>query len=253
MSFAAADLRPPFERPVSRVAIRRAANYEVDLQEILSRSLREFDLPVRGKTVLLKPNFVEPDADCVINTHPALVAAARESFLRLGAARVLIGEGPGHERDTQGNPRNHKASRLCRPLGRRVRGPECRRSGAGEHPNARLKIEAAVSLEDNFGRGFRRVHAENEDASLGGSDTFAEKHVWDSPGKLLRLAEERTSLGRADALDPGHQQHGAAGFRHCGWDRGNGGQWADPGNRETVRHGGDGRRSGGGGCHAARG
>src|SRR5271156_68904 len=102
MSFAVADLRPPFERPPSRVAIRRAGNYQTNLANVLFETLLEFDLPVRGKTVLLKPNFVEPDPQCVINTHPAVVAAARESFLRLGAQTVVVGEGPGHERDTEG-------------------------------------------------------------------------------------------------------------------------------------------------------
>src|SRR5713226_9607748 len=37
----------------------------------------------------------------MINTHPAVVAAARESFLRLGADRVLVGDGPALERDTE--------------------------------------------------------------------------------------------------------------------------------------------------------
>jgi len=95
-------LVPTFNRPPSRVAIRCAARYQDDLAALLCETLKEFDLPIEGKTVLLKPNFVEPDANGVINTHPAVVAAARESFLRLGAHRVLIGEGPGHERDTEG-------------------------------------------------------------------------------------------------------------------------------------------------------
>ena len=55
----------------------------------------------RGKKVLLKPNFVEPDPEGVINTHPAVVGAAREAFLRLGAESVRVAEGPGHERDTE--------------------------------------------------------------------------------------------------------------------------------------------------------
>ena len=94
-------LIPPFQRPNSRVAIRRVANYEADLAEILFETLGEFDLAVRGKSVLLKPNLVETDRLGAINTHPALVAAARECFLRMGAASVQIGEGPGHERDTE--------------------------------------------------------------------------------------------------------------------------------------------------------
>ncbi len=94
-------LLPSFQRPPSRVAIRRATSYEADLSALVYETLREFDLPVRGKTVLLKPNFVEPDPQGVINTHPAIVGAARESFLRLGAQTVLVAEGPGHERDTE--------------------------------------------------------------------------------------------------------------------------------------------------------
>jgi uncharacterized protein (DUF362 family) len=68
---------------------------------LLYETLSEFDLPVEGKTVLLKPNFVEPDPQNVINTHPAVVGAAFEAFLRLGAKSVLVAEGPGNERDTE--------------------------------------------------------------------------------------------------------------------------------------------------------
>ncbi|MFY9585576.1 MAG: DUF362 domain-containing protein, partial [Candidatus Acidiferrales bacterium] len=94
-------LAPSFSRPASRVAIRRAESYRTDLSALLTETLLEFDPPVRGKTVLLKPNFVGPDPLGVINTHPAVVAAARESFLRLGAERVLVGDGPALERDTE--------------------------------------------------------------------------------------------------------------------------------------------------------
>lgn len=101
MAISTKELTPSFRRPPSRVAIRRAASYEGDLQALLDETLREFQLPVEGKSVLLKPNFVSPDPGGIINTHPAVVAAARESFLRLGAASVVIGEGPALERDTE--------------------------------------------------------------------------------------------------------------------------------------------------------
>ena len=68
---------------------------------MIYETLREFDLPVQGKRVLLKPNLVGPDPLGVTNTHPAVIAAARESLLRLGAAQVLIGEGPAIDRDTE--------------------------------------------------------------------------------------------------------------------------------------------------------
>jgi uncharacterized protein (DUF362 family) len=94
-------LLPSFQRPISRVAIRRAERYQSGLEALLLETLREFDLPVRGKTVLLKANFVSSDPENVINTHPAVVAAARESFLRLDASKVTVADGPALERDTE--------------------------------------------------------------------------------------------------------------------------------------------------------
>ena len=94
-------LIPSFSRPQSRVAIRRSLSYRSDIAAVLHETLREFDLPLHGKTVLLKPNFVGSDPLGMTNTHPAVVGAAREAFLRLGASIVLIGEGPALERDTQ--------------------------------------------------------------------------------------------------------------------------------------------------------
>jgi len=79
----------------------RAGGYDGDLAAQLFQALKEFALPVKGLKVLLKPNFVEPDPAGVVNTHPALVGAVREGFLRLGAESVRVAEGPGHERDTE--------------------------------------------------------------------------------------------------------------------------------------------------------
>jgi uncharacterized protein (DUF362 family) len=83
------------------VAIVRSSRYDQSLGALLYDALRQFDPPVSGKNVVLKPNFVEPDPEGIINTHPAVVAAAREAFLRLGAKSVRVAEGPGHERDTE--------------------------------------------------------------------------------------------------------------------------------------------------------
>ena len=118
-------LVPPFQRPPSQVAIRRVSSYEEDLFELIYETLCEFveherseenaketsqDLArnrattllyIRGKTVLIKPNFVGFDLLGCMNTHPAVIAATREAFLKLGAARVLIGEGPSMDRDTE--------------------------------------------------------------------------------------------------------------------------------------------------------
>jgi uncharacterized protein (DUF362 family) len=85
----------------SRVAIIEAQKYEADLIDPIVRGLREFDLAPRGKRVVLKPNIVEFDPAGVINTHPRLIEAAAEAFLRLDAAEVIVAEGPGHRRDNE--------------------------------------------------------------------------------------------------------------------------------------------------------
>ncbi len=84
----------------SRVAIISAGEYSETLEGELVSCLREFHLNVRGKSVLLKPNLVEYIPGVEINTNPVLVGAAAQAFLKLGAASVLVGEGPGHQRDT---------------------------------------------------------------------------------------------------------------------------------------------------------
>src|SRR6266705_1613358 len=85
----------------SRVAILRADSYSHNLASILHSGLELFHLDLRGKTVLLKPNLVDYIPGNHINTHPFVVSAAVECFRRLGAKNVLVGEGPGHQRDTE--------------------------------------------------------------------------------------------------------------------------------------------------------
>jgi uncharacterized protein (DUF362 family) len=109
-------LIPSFSRPQSRVAIRSSLSYQSDLAEVLYETMREFDLPVRGKSVLLKPNFVGLDPKGMTNTHPAVIRAARETFLRLGASVVLIGEGPAMDRDTQAVIESVSLREYVRPL-----------------------------------------------------------------------------------------------------------------------------------------
>ena len=112
------SLLPPYSRPCSRVAIRRASSYQSDLAALLYETLREFDLPVRAKTVLLKANLVGLDSQCVTNTHPAVIAATREAFLRLGAEQVLIGDGPSMDRDSQAVVESIRLREYAGPLSR---------------------------------------------------------------------------------------------------------------------------------------
>jgi len=56
---------------------------------------------LHGKRVLLKPNLVEPTKKSPhMTTHPAMVQAAAAVF-RGWDADVIVGEGPGHVRDTE--------------------------------------------------------------------------------------------------------------------------------------------------------
>ena len=88
----------------ARVFIAKAGSYEADLVSPIMAGLRSLGIgpkEIRGKRILLKPNFVETRRGTVhICTRPEVVFAAVEAFRKLGAAAVLIGEGPGHCRDT---------------------------------------------------------------------------------------------------------------------------------------------------------
>jgi len=92
---------PPAQRfPVSNVSIVKAPAYNMDVYDTVYRMVAAHNLNVRGKRIVLKPNLVEYDTDAAINTHPLVVHAAYEAFLKLGAAEVKIAEGPGHRRGT---------------------------------------------------------------------------------------------------------------------------------------------------------
>jgi uncharacterized protein (DUF362 family) len=85
----------------SRVAVLAAKSYDQPLKDIIVRAIRMFGLKVEGKRIVLKPNLVEFDPKGAINTNPAVVEAAIDSFRSLGAAEVLVAEGPGHRRDNE--------------------------------------------------------------------------------------------------------------------------------------------------------
>jgi uncharacterized protein (DUF362 family) len=85
----------------ARVAALRASSYDADLEAVVLAGLRAIEADVSGARILLKPNFVEFDAGSAINTDPRLIAAAVGAFRRLGAATVVVGEAPGHRRDTR--------------------------------------------------------------------------------------------------------------------------------------------------------
>ncbi|MBI5369131.1 MAG: DUF362 domain-containing protein [Planctomycetes bacterium] len=91
--------RGPAAAP-SPVFVGRAASYGDDLVRLLldgTRALGGLDL--KGKSVLLKPNFVEYDPARPVNTSIPVIVAAIEWARALGAREVIVGEGPGHRRD----------------------------------------------------------------------------------------------------------------------------------------------------------
>ncbi len=84
--------------------IGKVPSYQADIKKVIRTGLRELgvsEAEIRGQRVLLKPNLVETNPGMVhINTHPLVVRGAVEAFLSLGAARVVVAEGPGHITDT---------------------------------------------------------------------------------------------------------------------------------------------------------
>ena len=85
----------------SRVAILNADQYSDKLDDLVHDGLRLFNLDVRGRSVLLKPNIVEYIPGRPVNTDTQLIGGAADAFLRLGATSVIVAEGPGHHRDTE--------------------------------------------------------------------------------------------------------------------------------------------------------
>jgi uncharacterized protein (DUF362 family) len=86
------------------VFIAGARSYNDDLSGIIRRGLAELGLGrdwARGKTVLLKPNLVEPHRGAPhVCTHPALVRAVAEVFRNWGVRGLFVAEGQGHCRDS---------------------------------------------------------------------------------------------------------------------------------------------------------
>lgn len=91
-------------RQQAQTFVAKVDDYQLDISGTLSRGLMELGVSrneIQGKRILLKPNLVETASDAPhINTHPLVLRGVIEAFLRLGAATVMVAEGPGHRRDT---------------------------------------------------------------------------------------------------------------------------------------------------------
>ena len=84
--------------------VTKVAHYQLDIADAITRGVRALGVSpdeLKGKRILLKPNLVETASGAPhINTHPLVLRGTIEAFLRLGAATVMVAEGPGHRRDT---------------------------------------------------------------------------------------------------------------------------------------------------------
>jgi uncharacterized protein (DUF362 family) len=82
--------------PVTALAIPDLTR---DWHREFARVFAEDQLEMRGKRVLLKPNFVEFHQGRPINTDIRLIAQISEACFMLGAREVMVGEAAGHRRD----------------------------------------------------------------------------------------------------------------------------------------------------------
>ena len=84
--------------------VTKLRDYRADISSAILSGFRELKVDpaeIKGKRILLKPNLIEPHMGAgQINTHPMVVRGAIEAFLRLGAQKVTVAEGPGHSRDS---------------------------------------------------------------------------------------------------------------------------------------------------------
>jgi uncharacterized protein (DUF362 family) len=84
--------------------IAKLANYESDIASVVLAGFKELgvkEAEIQGKRILLKPNLVEPHMGAGhINSHPLIIRGAAEAFLRAGASKVLVAEGPANPRDS---------------------------------------------------------------------------------------------------------------------------------------------------------
>ncbi len=99
---------PALSRPAAQVQAGPARcpvtllsmpDYGRDMEKEIAAVMSADGLTLKGKRVLLKPNFVEAHPERPINTHPAVIASVAHACLRLGAAEVAVGEASGHRRD----------------------------------------------------------------------------------------------------------------------------------------------------------
>jgi uncharacterized protein (DUF362 family) len=114
------------------VTLLPMADYARDLEREIAAVMAGDGLALKGRKVLLKPNFVESHPGRPINTNPALIAGVAHACLRLGAKQVIVGEGSGHRRDPWFSVLNPSLRAI---LDKRVRCVDLNHGGAVAVPN----------------------------------------------------------------------------------------------------------------------
>ena len=231
----------------SAVAVVKAASYSKDLADAMLRGILECELDVAGKTVLLKPNFVEFDPNTCINTDVAVVAAALEVFRSLGAADVKIGEGPGHRRDTLAiaeltryRSEIPKFDDVFVDLNRDDVTASPRASRAATRSTSRTRVLSAdmiVSLAK-----MKTHHWAGATLSMKNFFGLVPGSIYGWPKNELHF------IGIDNAIVELTRAFRAQEFRDRGWHRGHGRQRPDPGDSQAGGRAGDGFGPGGGGC-----
>jgi uncharacterized protein (DUF362 family) len=96
-AFAGIDTCAPKSRlPVTLLPM---SDYDKDVSRDIAEAFATDGLNLKGKKVLLKPNFVEAHLGRPINTNPAVIASVAEACFLQGASQVTVGEASGHRRD----------------------------------------------------------------------------------------------------------------------------------------------------------
>ncbi len=88
-----------FHQKTCPVTLLALSSYYKDVSQEIVNIMNQDGLRLKGKKVLLKPNFVEAHPQRPINTNINIIANVAHACLILGAAEVVIGEAAGHRRD----------------------------------------------------------------------------------------------------------------------------------------------------------
>jgi len=86
-------------RRTQPVTILPVPSFDKDFIRDFARAMKDDQLDIRGKRILLKPNFVEFHQGRPINTDVGLIRQVSEACFFLGAKEVVVAEAAGHRRD----------------------------------------------------------------------------------------------------------------------------------------------------------